>query len=101
LLNVTPGQIWKVRPSGKEAFRWVRVVNVILDAVVLEFLDRSEVPDPEKTFAADRSEMLLTASVYQFVAEAPRSHSIYRHRQRRQARLSVRRDRKKLSNQSR
>jgi len=71
MLDVKPGQVWKVRPRGEEVWRPVRVVNVVLDIVELEYLDRCEVPMSEKIFAVDRSEMLTTASVYQFVARGP------------------------------
>lgn len=74
MLDVKPGQIWKVCFGSKHEWRRVRVVNVVLDAVELEYLDMPEGPSPCETFAANRYLMLETASQYQFVAKgAPRA----------------------------
>jgi hypothetical protein len=69
MLDVKPGQIWKVCSCSKREWRRVRVVNVVLDAVELEYLDMPEGASPYETFAASRYAMLETASQYQFVAK--------------------------------
>jgi hypothetical protein len=72
MLDVKPGQIWKVRSLEKDGWCRVRVVNVVLDSVELEYVDMSEVTNFyqtfNKTFTASRYVMLMTASDYQFVA---------------------------------
>jgi hypothetical protein len=74
MFDVRPGQIWKVRLRGNDDWQRVRVVNVILDVVELEYLDRSALSECDRSFSVDRSAMLTTASIFQFVARGPNEH---------------------------
>jgi hypothetical protein len=71
MLDVKPGQIWKVRSNAKDAWRRAYVVDVLGDIVELEYLDVSEVFDMHQMLVTSRSAMLLTAANYQFVTHAP------------------------------
>ena len=67
MLDVRPGQIWKVRSRANDDWRAVYVVDVVGEIVELEYLDVSEVFDMHQTLTSSRSAMLLTAANYQFV----------------------------------
>jgi hypothetical protein len=91
MLDVKPGQIWKVRSLGERGWCQVRVVNVVLDSVELEYVDISEVTNFyqtfNKSFTASRYAMLMTASDYQFVGGM--IHESLRRRQSQQVRRAA------------
>jgi hypothetical protein len=71
MLDVEPGQIWKIRSNANSAWRRVHVAKVAGDIVELEYFEVSEAFDMHQMFMTSRSAMLLTAANYQFVANAP------------------------------
>jgi hypothetical protein len=70
MTEVKPNQIWETRPDTHAAWRRVKVVNVSLDAVELQYLD-SPAPDIATTFATTQSAMLASAAMFRLVSDAP------------------------------
>jgi hypothetical protein len=67
--DVKTDQIWKVRLGQRGPWRRVRVINVSLDAVELQYLDLPDAaPDLPRTFQTSRSRMLAKNGPYKFVA---------------------------------
>jgi hypothetical protein len=70
MTEVKPNQIWETRPDTDAGWRRVKVVNVSLDAVELQYLD-SPAPDIATTFATTQSAMLASIAMFRLVSDAP------------------------------
>lgn len=69
-MEVKPFQIWKRRDNPNAAWRQVKVINVALDAVELQFLDMPNAPDLAKTFTTSWARMKEDKARYRFVRDA-------------------------------
>jgi hypothetical protein len=70
MTEVKQNQIWETRPDTHVGWRRVKVVNVSLDAVELQYLD-SPAPDIATTFATTQSAMLTSMAMLRLVSDAP------------------------------
>jgi len=66
--DVEVHQIWETRPNTDSPWRRVKVVNVSLDAVELQYLDTPDVPDITTTFATTQSAMLASTAMFGLVS---------------------------------
>jgi len=71
MTKVQPYQVWETRPDTNAPWRRVKVVNVRLDAVDLEYLDASGEPDIKTSVATTQSAMLASEALFRFVSDSP------------------------------
>ena len=70
MTEVKPNQLWERRPLTHAGWRRVKVVNVSLGAVELQYLD-SLAPAIATTFATTQSAMLGSTAMFRLVSDAP------------------------------
>jgi hypothetical protein len=70
MTDVKPNQIWDTRPNA-EAQRRVKVINVSLDAVELQYLDTPSASEIATTFATTQSAMFASTAMFRLVSDAP------------------------------
>jgi hypothetical protein len=68
-MDVRPQQIWQTRPNTNAPWRRVKVVNVNLDAVELQYLDTPGKPDIATTIATTQSAMLASDALFKLVSD--------------------------------
>jgi hypothetical protein len=71
MIQVKPDQVWETRPNINEPWRRVKVVNVSLDLVDLQYLDTPNQSDIETTFATTQSAMVASAALFRLASDAP------------------------------
>jgi hypothetical protein len=71
MTKIQPQQVWETRPNLNAPWRRVKVVNVSLDAVNLEYLDAPGEPDIKTSVATTQSAMLASEALFRFVRDAP------------------------------
>jgi hypothetical protein len=64
-------QIWETRPDTNAPWRRVKVVNVSLEVVDLEYLDAPSEPDIRTTVATTQSAMMASEAMFRLVGDAP------------------------------
>jgi hypothetical protein len=64
-------QVWETRPDTNAPWRRVKVVNMSLDVVDLEYLDVPSEPDIRTLVATTQSAMLASEAMFRFVGDAP------------------------------
>ena len=71
MTKIQPQQVWETRPNLNAPWRRVKVVNVSLDAVNLEYLDAPGEPDIKTSVATTQSAMLASEALFRFVRDTP------------------------------
>jgi hypothetical protein len=71
MTKVQLNQVWETRPDTSAPWRRVKVVNVSLDFVNLEYLDAPTEPDIRTTVATTQSAMLASEAMFRFVGDVP------------------------------
>ncbi len=69
--KVQPHQVWETRADANSPWRRVRVVNVSLDTVELEYLDAPGEPDIKTSVATTQSAMVASEGRFRFVCDVP------------------------------
>lgn len=64
MTDVKLDQIWETRPDTNAQWRQVKVLNVRLDVVELQYLDGASAADVATTFTTTQSAMLASAALF-------------------------------------
>jgi hypothetical protein len=71
MTDVKPNQIWDTRPNTEAQWRRVKVINVSLGAVELQYLDTPSASEIATTFATTQSAMFASTAIFRLVSDAP------------------------------
>jgi hypothetical protein len=69
--KVQPHQVWETRTDANSQWCRVKVVNVSLDTVELEYLDAPGEPDIKTSITTTQSAMLASESRFRFLHDVP------------------------------
>jgi hypothetical protein len=64
MTDIQQGEIWETRPDTNARWRRVKVLNVTLDVVELQYLDGSGAADVATTVTTTQSAMLASTALF-------------------------------------